>query len=572
METQTRLRKKKKSTLPILAAVLFSLFILALSGALVFYYMPGSLQVEPYEERPLLILGDRILEPGTLLLEEGEHAMVTLDFFLAEVDPRAFWDPEEQTLSLTTEGKLIRMNTAQLTAYINRNPVELSFPLKEKEGGLYLPLEFLLPYYPFQMTFLPERGILLLDRDDIKPLPAKTLPAKGLQKVKLREGPSLRSPFYSTLEAGAPLDIFGEEDGWYRVRDREGVVGYVSKNDAVLTGPLHLPPASLEYPRRLPWRPMGEKINLTWEFAYSRRDTSIIPPMPGVNVVSPTWFHLRDEEGNLRNLADPAYVSWAHNRGYQVWGLVTNNFNRDLTHEVLKSPAKRQKVIDQLLLFCSMYNLDGINIDFENMHFEDRDLLTQFMRELTPLAHEQGLTVSIDVTMISRSLNWSLIYDRPALAEIVDYVALMAYDEHWGSSPVAGPVASLPWVERGLKAVLEEVPPEKLLLGIPLYARLWKEEMQEGGGVKVSANAYSMGRIQEIIRREKAEVVWDERAQQHYAEYQKGDILYRVWIEDEESIRRRIELVHKYNLAGIASWRRGLEDPKIWPLIHQLLK
>ena len=564
MEAEIGKVKKKKNYLsPLMTAA----FILLLAGSLLYYFLPGYVQVDFSGEGPLLIMGDRVVETGSVVVAEEGNILVSLDFFLEEVDPRAFWDKEEQTLSLTTEGKLIRMNTERLTAYINTNPVDLSFPLLEIDGSPYLPLEFLLPYYPLHMTYIEEQDIVLLDRDDQKPLPAETL-----QVTKLRGHPSLRSPFYIHLEAGRPLDIFAEEEGWYRVRSEEGLVGYISKDEAVLKGAITLPEEKTVFSRRLPWRPMGERINLTWEFAYSRRDTSNIPPMPGVNVVSPTWFHLRDDEGNLRNLADPEYVSWAHGRGYQVWALVTNNFDRDLTHEVLKSSARRQKVIDQLLVFASMYDLDGINIDFENMHFEDRDLLTQFMRELTPLAHEQGLTVSIDVTMISGSLNWSRIYDRPALAEIVDYIALMAYDEHWGSSPVAGPVASLPWVERGLKAVLEEVPAEKLLLGIPLYARLWKEEMQEGGGVEVSANAYSMGRIREILARENAEVIWDNRAQQNYAEYLDGDVLHRVWIEDKESIRQRVELVNKYNLAGIASWRRGLEDPEIWPFIQQLLK
>ncbi len=568
--TARKRRRKKKNYWPPVLAVLF---LVLLSGFLIYYYFqPGLVQADFFKEEPLLILGDQVEEPGSLLVTEEGQVLVSLSFFLREVDPRASWDPEEKTLSLTSEGKLIRMNTEQLTAYINTRPVDLSFPLQEVGSTLFLPLDFLLPYYPLQMTHIRGEGegqgeAVLLDRDDLKPLPAVALEA-----TRLREHPSLRSPYYIPLEAGSFVDIFSEEGGWYRVRSPEGLLGYIPKEAAQLKGAITLPPAGLEYPRRLPWRPMGERVNLTWEFAYSRRDTGKIPPMPGVNVVSPTWFHLQDEEGNLRNLADPVYVSWAHGRGYRVWALVTNKFDKDLTRAVLKSPAKRQKVIDQLLIFTSMYDLDGINIDFENMHPEDRDLLTQFMRELTPLAHEQGLTVSIDVTMISGSPNWSLIYDRPALAEIVDYVALMAYDEHWGSSPVAGPVASLPWVEKGLQAVLEEVPAEKLLLGIPLYARLWKEEMQEGGGVKVSANAYSMGRVQEILKREQAEVVWDNRARQNYAEYQDGEVLYRVWIEDEESIRQRVELVNQYNLAGIASWRRGLEDPEIWDVIHRILK
>jgi spore germination protein YaaH len=565
MEANRRKVRKKNHYLPLILA---AVFLLLVSGSFtLFYYLPGYSLLEYHgNPPPLLLLGDRIQDAGSARLEGPGEVLVSLEFFLTEIDPLASWYPEENTLSISTADKLIRMNTEQLTAYINRTAVELSLPLQEIDGVLYLPLNFLLPYYPFEMTYHSETDIVILDKAEIKPLPARVL-----DKARLRQAPSPRSPYYHDLEEGEEVFIFSEAEGWYRVRTAQGLLGYMPKKAAVLEGALTLPSPLPEYPRRTSWRPMGEKINLTWEFAYRKRDTSTIPPMPGVNVVSPTWFHLKDEEGNLRNYADPHYVAWAHARGYQVWALVTNDFKRDLTHEVLKSPAKRQKVIDQLLAFSSLYNLDGINIDFENMHFPDRDLLTQFMRELTPLAHEQGLTVSIDVTMISNSLNWSRIYDRPALAEIVDYVALMAYDEHWASSPVAGPVASLPWVERGLQAVLMEVPPEKLLLGMPFYARIWKEEMLEGGDVEVSANAYSMARVQETLKQKKAEVNWDDRAKQHYAEYQEGDILYRVWVEDAESIRQRVELVHKYNLAGVASWRRGFEEPEIWQIIQDTL-
>lgn len=566
MEANRRQKGKKKNHY--LPLILAAVFVLLASGSLtIFYFLPGYSLLEYHgEPYPLLLLGDKVQDADSARLEGPGEVLVSLEFFLTEIDPLASWYPEEKTLSISTADKLIRMNTEQLTAYINQSPVELSFPLQEIDGILYLPLNFLLPYYPIDMVVHGETGIIILDRAEIKPLPARTL-----EPVRLRQEPSLRSPYYHVLEEEEKLFIFSEAAGWYRVRTVQGLLGYIPKKGAVLQGALTLPSPAPQYPRRVSWRPMGEKINLTWEFAYRKRDTGSIPPMPGVNVVSPTWFHLRDEEGNLRNYADPHYVAWAHGRGYQVWALVTNDFNKDMTHEVLKSPVKRQKVIDQLLAFSSLYNLDGINIDFENMHFEDRDLLTQFMRELTPLAHEQGLTVSIDVTMISNSLNWSRIYDRPALAEIVDYVALMAYDEHWAASPVAGPVASLPWVERGLQAILQEVPAEKLLLGMPFYARIWKEEMLEGGDVKVSANAYSMARVQDTLKQKQAAIIWDEKAKQNYAEYQEGDVLYRVWVEDAESIRQRVELVHKYNLAGVASWRRGFEKPEIWQIIQDAL-
>ncbi|MDO9534165.1 MAG: glycosyl hydrolase family 18 protein [Bacillota bacterium] len=294
--------------------------------------------------------------------------------------------------------------------------------------------------------------------------------------------------------------------------------------------------------------------------------------MPGINVISPTWFHLRDEEGNLTNLADSSYVNWAHGKGYQVWALVSNNFDRDLTAAVLRSSEKRERVIDQLLAFSALYNLDGINVDFENMYPEDRDNLTQFMRELAPLAREQGLVLSIDVTFISGNLYWSLIYDRAALADAADYIIVMAYDEHWGTSPVAGSVASLPWVERGLQRVLREVPADKLILGLPLYTRLWEIEYLEGGAEKVASRAYGMDRIQNILAEEGVQPVFNEESGQNYASFDRGDRHYKVWVEDLISLESRIDLAEKYGLAGVAAWRRGFESEEVWELFSRRLK
>ncbi|MDD4503809.1 MAG: glycosyl hydrolase family 18 protein, partial [Clostridiaceae bacterium] len=314
------------------------------------------------------------------------------------------------------------------------------------------------------------------------------------------------------------------------------------------------------------------KINMTWEYVGNKNpDVSKLKSISGLDVVSPTWFKIVDKQGTVSNKADSGYVKWAHSNGHKVWALVGNGSDPDATHGFLNNTDIREKIYQQLLIYAKLYELDGINIDFENIYLKDKGMLTQFMRELTPLLKEQGLVVSIDVTFRSSSENWSMCYDRKALSDVVDYMAVMAYDQHWASSPVAGSVAELEWVEKGIRRILEEVPNEKVLLGLPFYTRVWKEELVDGR-VKVSSSAASMDSVEKILSEKKPEVIWDEESGQHYAEYKVGKVTHKIWIEDDKSINLKSSLVHKYDLAGAASWRKGFESEDIWAVLEDNLK
>jgi spore germination protein YaaH len=421
--------------------------------------------------------------------------------------------------------------------------------------------------YPFTFTLKKESGVLLVEKAGYAVQQGKV--AASEEPHMLRAGASLREPIVAEMAPGAVVDVLQEEQGWYRVLDQNGIVGYLPKDVVSLTQIRQVKelPSSRPTPA---WKPLGKKINLVWEHVVNRNPIpSQIGPMPGVHVVSPTWFELKDAQGTLGNKADPAYVQWAHKLGYQVWGLVSNGFHPDWTKAVLGSYELREKLIAQILHYAHLYDLDGINLDFENVYVDDKERLVQFVRELTPYLHEQGLTVSMDVTIKSSSDRWSRFYDRAALAQVVDYIAVMTYDEHWASSPKAGSVASLPWTEQGLRGVLEEVPNQKLLLGVPFYTRLWKEEKQPDGSVKVSSKALSMMGAEEWIRQRKLTPQLDAASGQMFVSYTDpaDGAVYKMWLEDETSMAKRIALVRKYNLAGVAAWRRGFEQPQIWQTI-----
>ena len=290
--------------------------------------------------------------------------------------------------------------------------------------------------------------------------------------------------------------------------------------------------------------------------------------LPGIDVLSPSWFIIENAQGKIKTRhGSVKYVRQAHNKGYQVWALITNNFDPKMTSKLLDSPLARKRVIAQMEQLAKDYELDGFNLDFENINPADKDKLTDFVQEISKALKTQGLIISIDVTIPSNSGYWSKCYDRKAIAEVVDYVMLMAYDEHGAASEVSGSVASLPWVEDGIQKTLQEgVPEKKLILGMPLYMRLWQETKG-----KVKAKTLSMAQADKVIQEKGLVPVWLSKEGQYYFEYQEKNNRYRVWQENRRSLALKASLVNRYNLAGGAYWRSTLETEDVWPAFAETL-
>ncbi|MGI8383761.1 glycosyl hydrolase family 18 protein [Robertmurraya sp. P23] len=543
---------------------LIASILVIISSILLFFYPFASSEKTSYftGENPVLFQGK---QQGNAIIE-GESVYVSLDFLEENIDDSVAFDEKSNSIIITTSNKVVQMPTESLTYFINEKPVELQFaPLVDEQGQLYVALDPVIQFYPVIYRVLENSNAIWIEKDgDTLQNAVITNEDVHEEKLRLRTDATLRSPYVADVSNGEKIWIEDEKEEFYFVRKIDGVAGYISKD---LIETQEKENIVVEYEKEVVNAPNFEgPINLTWEAVYTKNpDTTMIPEMNGVNVVSPTWFELKDETGSIGNLASLEYSKWAKAQGYQVWGLFSNAFDPDLTHAAFKDYETRQKMIRELLHYSQLYELNGINIDIENVREEDGPLVTQFVREATPYFHEAGLIVTMDITFMAEG-NWSAFYERDKLAEIVDYLAIMAYDEHWGSSPKAGSVASLPWVETNLQKLLEIVSNEKLILGIPLYTRLW--EIKDSG--EVSSKSKSMAQIKEWLTTNNLTPIYDAASGQNYAELYVPDqaTTYKVWLEDEQSLTARTNLAVKYDLAGVASWSRYFADETAWTALQ----
>lgn len=313
------------------------------------------------------------------------------------------------------------------------------------------------------------------------------------------------------------------------------------------------------------------KFTMVWEHvAKENPNLNAESTIPGLDVISPTWFNLADENGGMANRASFAYTEAAHRKGYFVWGLVSNGFSASKTSAFFSNKNAADIFAARILIYAKMYGLDGVNIDFEGMKETDRARYVLFFSKLSKTLRAEGLTVSVDV-FIPADTRSSRSHDRAALARYADYIMLMAYDEHWRTSPTAGSVASLPWVTKAVEGTLAEgVPASKLVLGVPFYMRRW-EETRTGKNVKVKSYTLTMEQAEEVSARRNAPMQWLESIGQHYFTYMLNGKRQMVWVEDAESIKRKLELVNKHNLAGMAAWRKGHEKPEVWNVISSMM-
>ncbi len=382
--------------------------------------------------------------------------------------------------------------------------------------------------------------------------------------TKLRYQGGVKSPILKDMTEGDTVFVLEEMEKWSKVITEDGYIGYVENkrlesgdmiaqtpvNDAVV---LNYQSISREY-----------KINMAFHQIFNQSANSTydayMADVKGVNVIAPTWFRIKDNEGTIENIASSEYVIKAHNKDIEVWAVVTDVDYEVNIGEILSSSEKRAALIGNLISYAQQYSLDGLNIDFETVGAEYGDDFVQFLRELSIQTHANNIVLSVDNYAPTAS---TMYYNRTEQGLVADYVVVMGYDEHWGGSQTAGSVASINFVEEGIQKTMDEVPAEKIINAIPFYTRLWKTEAGT-----VSSEAMGMDTAKEWIERNGMEIYWDNETCQYYGEIQIDNVLYQIWLEEEESIQVKLNVMDANGIAGVAEWKLGFERDSIWDTIE----
>ena len=497
-----------------------------------------------------------IQEDGVIYLSEDDIA----NFF----DKYIYLEEENNSIITTYNKKIAEVSLEENVININGADKTTSAHAIERDGVVYIPISEMTEVYDIEIGNIEETKVITmdsLDQEQRKAIVTSNLAVKSSTNFIART--------VDRIEKGNTVIVISSDGNYARIRTENGKIGYIKANKL-----------ANEYVVRedMPEEKQIEgKINMTWDYysevanAPDRTGTTI----EGVNVVSPSFFYI-DENGIFReNVGESgeAYIEWAHGNGYKVWPMVSNapaaNESLEITSEIMNSYENRKQLIEQIVDACVAYELDGINIDFENMKQADIDLYSRFIIELTPRLNEIGMVVSVDVTAPDGGETWSLCFDRNVIGDVADYIVFMAYDQNGASSQTAGTTAGYNWVELNLVKFLqtEEIESDKLILGIPFYTRIWTED---ANGELIRTSTVNMEDIEEVLP-DDVERTWDDELKQYYVEYQDGSNTRKMWIEDVESLRAKVSLVNEDNLAGVASWQYGMETEDVWPMLAETI-
>lgn len=490
---------------------------------------------------------------------------VDMDFVRTYFNDRFYHDEVENLLLYALPLEVVK-TTIGSNSFTDENGVnQLSYPATRQEGdNLLVALDYVKKFTNFSYEAFAEPNRIFL-HTEWNPINTATVTKDSA--VRHRGG--VKSPILKEVSEGETLYVIEQMEEWSKVETEDAIIGFIeNKHLSDVIESLPIPVKDYQEPVYSNLC-RDYKINMGWHnvagVAGNDTLTSFVANTKGLNVISPTWFSLADNFGTITSIGTREYVEKAHSLGLEVWPTLNNldgNVDVDMK-ALLSSTTNRETLISNVTSLALELGIDGINLDIEMLPVSAGKDYSEFIRELSIACRKNNLVFSIDNYVPIGNTNY---YDRKTQGEVADYVVIMGYDEHYAGSNEAGSVASIGYVETGIKNTLEEVPAEKVINGIPFYTRIW-----ETTGVDVSSSAVDMETANEWIRNHNVDMQWDDATCQYYGEYTSGNTRYQLWLEDAESIKVKCNVMSSYDIAGIAEWRLGYETADIWDVIGEYI-
>ncbi|MEQ2938670.1 glycosyl hydrolase family 18 protein [Fusicatenibacter saccharivorans] len=560
-------QQKKKA-----APVLVVLILIVLVGAagvgsfLINRYKPGTEYMAGNEYFNLtdensvaLIQNGELLEEQAVLIGGEPYAAYT--YVESQLNSCFYWDEETKGILLTTSGGVQTLLPGD--AAVAKTPGGQPAVQQESDGKVYISLDVVKEYTDLDYAYYsdPNRVVIRNEWDGVEQATVQS------DTAQVRQKGGIKSLILADVQKGDTLLYLENLDNWCKVMTADGYTGYIRTEDISEPEAIEARTAKKDSYERIT---RDHKINLVWHQSTSTESNDAMAEMTaemtGVNVISPTWFSVTDGTGTISSLASADYVKLTHDAGREVWGLI-DNFNEAFDETTdLAYASVRSRIIEQLLAEAASCGMDGINVDFENLKEAGIPHYLQFLRELTSAAHAQNLVVSVD-TPVPQA--YTMYYQRGEQARFVDYMIVMAYDEHFAGSEEAGSVSSLPFVQQAVEEMTRVMPADQVICGIPFYTRVWTEKF---GQSAITSEVLGMDGAKNYAKENQMTETWDASLGQNVATVETSDARYTIWMEDEQSMEEKLKVIQSADLAGVAEWKLGFECADVWSLISEYIE
>ena len=560
--------QQKKKAAPVLV-VLILIVLVGAAGVVSFLinrykpgteYMAGNEYFNLTDENSVaLIQNGELLEEQAVLIGGEPYAAYT--YVESQLNSCFYWDEETKGILLTTSGGVQTLLPGD--AAVAKTPGGQPAVQQESDGKVYISLDAVKEYTDLDYAYYsdPNRVVIRNEWDGVEQATVQS------DTAQVRQKGGIKSLILADVQKGDTLLYLENLDNWCKVMTADGYTGYIQTEDISEPEAIEARTAKKDSYERIT---RDHKINLVWHQSTSTESNDAMAEMTaemtGVNVISPTWFSVTDETGTISSLASADYVKLAHDAGREVWGLI-DNFNEAFDETTdLAYASVRSRIIEQLLAEAASCGMDGINVDFENLKEAGIPHYLQFLRELTSAAHAQNLVVSVD-TPVPQA--YTMYYQRGEQARFVDYMIVMAYDEHFAGSEEAGSVSSLPFVQQAVEEMTRVMPADQVICGIPFYTRVWTEKF---GQSAITSEVLGMDGAKNYAKENQMTETWDASLGQNVATVETSDARYTIWMEDEQSMEEKLKVIHSADLAGVAEWKLGFECTDVWSLISEYIE